>query len=474
MGSLTFQSLTDLLKGSKAFSRFPKPFQGFQSLLKVSKAFSRFPKRSQGFQSRLKVFEKEFGGMAVSDSQRDLVSVQVSSSTGGGLDGAIYKKGADGNRKLWLGLICSLLLSLGLIVALYVVSNRTTAAHVGKTHVSSSSSNSPSVCMTEGCVGAANMLLQNMDNTTDPCEDFYEFACGGFQERVVIPDDRSSRDPMAIMRDRLLEQLRAILEADTEEGESRVFTMARDVYKACMDEDKIEEIGFQPLKDMLHKMGGWPVLEGDSWDESSFSWIDTVYTFRQHGYSTNYLINFNVYMDFKNSSWRVINIDQADLRSYREYLINGMDDDYVKSYYNYMVNVAVLLGADRVKAEKELKESLLFEIELAHASQAQEKRRNATRLYNPMMIRDLTEYAPMVPWLEYINNILTEDLVQVDETERVILKQPGYLRNLTILLPKTSKKTIANYIFWRATQESLGYFNEAARKIHFEYIKNVP
>ena len=60
-----------------------------------------------------------------------------------------------------------------------------------------------------------------------------------------------------------------------------------------------------------------------------------------------------------------------------------------------------------------MKESLLFEIELAHASQAREKRRNATRLYNPMMIRDLAEYAPMVPWLEYINNILTEDLVQV-------------------------------------------------------------
>ena len=28
-----------------------------------------------------------------------------------------------------------------------------------------------------------------------------------------------------------------------------------------MDEDKIEEIGLQPLKDLLKKMGGWPVLE---------------------------------------------------------------------------------------------------------------------------------------------------------------------------------------------------------------------
>ena len=29
------------------------------------------------------------------------------------------------------------------------------------------------------------------------------------------------------------------------------------------------------------------------------------------------------------------------------------------------------------------------------------------------MSRDLAEYTSLVPWLEYINKILTEDLVQV-------------------------------------------------------------
>jgi membrane metallo-endopeptidase-like protein 1 len=70
-----------------------------------------------------------------------------------------------------------------------------------------------------------------------------------------------------------------------------------------------------------------------------------------------------------------------------------------------MVNGAVLLGADKKVAEKEMKESHLFEIELAEASQARENRRNATRMYNPMKIKDLHTLAPMVPWLEYINNI---------------------------------------------------------------------
>ena len=40
---------------------------------------------------------------------------------------------------------------------------------------------------------SAHMVLENMDRAADPCENFYEFACGGFEKRVVIPDDKSSR-----------------------------------------------------------------------------------------------------------------------------------------------------------------------------------------------------------------------------------------------------------------------------------------
>ena len=72
--------------------------------------------------------------------------------------------------------------------------------------------------------------------------------------------------------DELDEQLRDILEGNATEGESLVLTQARDQYKSCMDLDRLEEIGLKPLKDLLEKFGGWPVVEGDKWDENSFDW----------------------------------------------------------------------------------------------------------------------------------------------------------------------------------------------------------
>ena len=79
-----------------------------------------------------------------------------------------------------------------------------------------------------------------------------------------------------------------------------------------MDEERIERNGLQPLQDMLKNLGGWPVLE-ENWDETSFSWIDSTYKFRRNGYSTDYLIDFSVVTDSKNSSWRLIDIDQEQV-----------------------------------------------------------------------------------------------------------------------------------------------------------------
>ena len=123
----------------------------------------------------------------------------------------------------------------------------------------------------------------------------------------------------------------------------------------------------------------------------------------------------------------------------------------------------------RSVAEQEMMAALEFEMELAHASSSREARRDHNRLYNTMMIKDLGEYAPMVPWLEYINKILTPEILQVLDTERVILDEPGYLKNLTIIMQKADKRAVANYMFFRAASASLGYFTEAARKVQEDY-----
>ena len=78
-----------------------------------------------------------------------------------------------------------------------------------------------------------------------------------------------------------------------------------------------------------------------------------------------------------------------------------------------MVDVATLLGASEDFARSEMIAVLLFEMQLANFSLPREERRNASKLYNPMKIRELSKLDPNTPWLEYINKILSEEIVQV-------------------------------------------------------------
>ena len=55
------------------------------------------------------------------------------------------------------------------------------------------------------------MMLQNMNTTIDPCEDFYEFSCGGFMTRARLEDHESAKTTFNDLSDNLAKSLSGIL-----------------------------------------------------------------------------------------------------------------------------------------------------------------------------------------------------------------------------------------------------------------------
>lgn len=62
-------------------------------------------------------------------------------------------------------------------------------------------------------MSAARMMVEYMDTTTDPCEDFYTFACGGWASSHPIPPDKSVFDTFETLREMLDAALRVELES---------------------------------------------------------------------------------------------------------------------------------------------------------------------------------------------------------------------------------------------------------------------
>lgn len=166
------------------------------------------------------------------------------------------------------------------------------------------------ICLTPGCIHAASHALDAMDTSVEPCDDFYSYACGNFVKNTMIPDEKVSVNTFSLIGDKLQEQLRALISEEAKAGESKPFTLAKDLYKACMNKTVIEERGLKPFLNISDKLGGWPAVVGDRWDdESSWTWIQAVKDFRKVGYSMDYIFDFSIGIDLKESNKRIIDVN---------------------------------------------------------------------------------------------------------------------------------------------------------------------
>ncbi|XP_058986488.1 neprilysin-2 isoform X2 [Musca domestica] len=325
------------------------------------------------------------------------------------------------------------------------------------------------VCLSSECIHTASAVLGKMKTEIEPCDDFYRFACGTYIEETNIPDDKVAVNTFSIISDKLQEQLKDIVAEERPETDPKHFRLPNALYRACMNKTLIESMGAKPIKEVAARLGGWPVIVGDAWDQdNTWTWQETVKKFRRLGFSMDYIVDFSIGVDLKNSTKRIIDLDQSSIGLSREYLIKGFNETLVKAYYEYMVDMAVLFGADKDKATKELAESLQFEMDLANISWSNEKRRNSNDLYNLRTIKEVQEAYPYVEWVDYINALLPEGL-KVDENEVINLSVPSFMEDLGKVLKRTPKRTIANYMMWRIHAFSVAFLSEEFRKRQLQY-----
>ena len=82
---------------------------------------------------------------------------------------------------------------------------------------------------------------------------------------------------------------------------------ARALYSSCIDEEKIELVGIEPVLSLINtEFGGWPILQGSSWNSTTFDLANLLLTLRQYDY--NFIFGMGTGIDEKNSSTTYIRV----------------------------------------------------------------------------------------------------------------------------------------------------------------------
>ncbi|XP_053777819.1 membrane metallo-endopeptidase-like 1 [Desmodus rotundus] len=337
------------------------------------------------------------------------------------------------------------------------------------------------ICTSPGCVIAAARVLQNMDPSKEPCDDFYQYACGGWLRRQVVPETNSRYSIFDILRDELEVTLKGVLENPTAQDRPAV-KKAKTLYRSCMNESIIEKRDSRPLLDVLETVGGWPVAM-DRWSDTvGPSWeLEQQLAVMNSQFNKRVLIDLFVWSDDQNSSRHIIYIDQPTLgMPSREYYVQKSGNEKVReAYLQFMVSVAAMLRKDVSLPEdsrlvqEDMAQVLKLETQLANATAPQEERHDVTALYNRMEVRELQDKFRLkgFNWTLFIQSVLSSVKIKLLPDEEVVVYGIPYLQNLEDIIDAFSARTMQNYLVWRLVLDRVSSLSQRYKDARANYRK---
>ncbi|CAF4117161.1 unnamed protein product, partial [Adineta steineri] len=302
------------------------------------------------------------------------------------------------------------------------------------------------ICATPYCAEAAKYLIESIDETVDPCEDFYQFACGTWIKNSRTPNDSNI---FSLLQGQLAYNVVDILTSSptNDTNEPKAIINTRNLYHSCIDEQLIEDEDISLILSLINnEFGGWPIIQS-SWDNSTFDLLNLLLKLRK--YSNNIIFDIGTSINEKNSTEYGLKISQSDLGlGEREYYMN--ESKITVAYRRYMFDLASVLSNDTSTIEQDVNDMFEFEKELAKhywTTVEQRHRLNATSHTNVGELRQLINTS--LDFTNYLTSAYASANVTLMDSDIVIVEETDYLYNVSSIIEQVSPRILQNYVIWR-------------------------
>ncbi|PFX11525.1 Endothelin-converting enzyme 2, partial [Stylophora pistillata] len=399
--------------------------------------------------------------LLIKDTVEDHPSVRFSVSSAG--------NGSSFNSPCKLTKNTVLVAIIAVLIVICIVLSALLSRYAGKSGTIEQGKRKPlhqnTVCVTQGCIDAAHHMFHALNRSVHPCDDFYEYACGGWLQNHPIPESKSFWGIYSALQEDNERLLRQLLAAPTR---SPTIKKAKTFYNSCMNLTNINKMGAKPLRDIIEDLGGWSITSPDR-NKTKFDFGKTLRLVHKK-YSGSAFFAVDVDADDKNSSKNIIKVDQAGLTLSRTYYLNNMTDPKLVAYLNYMTTIGVLLGGKENETRKQMREVLEFEIKLAKIFVPHENRSQIDEIYNKTNIKNLTELCPQIGWLAFLKNHF-KNIADIKDEEEVVVYATRYLAALSPVIKNASERLLNNYLVWHVVDPLAPLLSEKFRDAHEDLIK---
>ena len=305
----------------------------------------------------------------------------------------------------------------------------------------------------------SGLVMSNLDKTTKPADDFYQFATGGWQKNNPLPAAYSRFGSFDQLQEDNNKRINTIL-SDLQKKSYKEGSIERklsDFYKLALDVDRRNSEGIAPVKPVLDEIEGASTL-------ADVRRLQLKYADQGYG------IQFGSYFgaDEKNVTMNILNLMQGGLTlGQKDYYLNN-DAATVAIRDAYKQHIARMFGlygfsetAAKAKAEAVFRQETL----LALVSKSMTELRDPQANYNKMTLKEFAEQYPNIP-LEALANA---EGVKTEYIETLVVGQPQFMAGLDKITSLQTVDEVKALMEWDVIQNSTGYLTDEIREANFDF-----
>jgi putative endopeptidase len=305
-------------------------------------------------------------------------------------------------------------------------------------------------------------IIQHIDSSISPKEDFFRFANNTWFKQNPIPSTESNNGLWKTIQDTLNQSIRKICEssaADSKAAKGSNKQKIGDFYFSGMDTASIEKAGITPLAEDMAKIDAIKNI-ADLLAETA----------RMQTMAFGPLYGFAVTRDDKNSEKYVVGLYQVGLGlPERDYYFNtdALTVSIRKEYVKHVKAMFQLVGTDEKTAEKNANTIMTLETTLAKSCRKMEDLRDPYKNYNKMSVAQVNKLIPTIKWDETLQTL---GLKNVDS---IVVGQPEFFTSLETNLKKIPLADWKLYLKWNLIDGSAVFLNKAIVSEDFNFNSTV-